>query len=185
VTTYDGERVTADRLVNGYQEAFQRFEAAIARRDSDAAFLGLFEALNWAVALDEVIGEIWRPGGRRLGFAWRDRVGDASVMAGVRYARNRVHHLWADAVYLAEWGRPIGDRIGHPIGDRVGAATFSGWIWRPTEDLPEGRPDKRGRLVYNTRLATNRADDTLRALSRAFAFVGELLVPRPERPSSS
>lgn len=182
MTEYDGARVQVDTLVTGYQEAFKRFEAAIGGRDSQETFRPLFEALNWAVALDEMIAKVSHPAAQKLNFDWRNRVADADAMAGVRYARNRVHHQWADAVYLAEWGR-IGERVGRRSPDRVGAATFSGWIWRRGDDLPAGKPDKPGRQVYEARLANNRADDTLRALSRAFAHVGELLVPpRPKRP---
>src|SRR5450755_3053386 len=73
---------------------FERYEF-----DPIAAYNALFEALNWAVAMDDRVGKHWAPDGKPLDWAWRERLGrGVEVMGGVRYARNRVHHQWSDAM---------------------------------------------------------------------------------------
>jgi hypothetical protein len=105
VTEFDGERVRARLLTGGFAEAYGRFQAAQAVGDAEATFRALFEALNWAHAIDDLIALTWSPRGKVEGYGWR---GDpalgggetlASVMDGLRYARNRAHHQWAEAVY--------------------------------------------------------------------------------------
>lgn len=62
-------------LLDGYAQAVRRFEREVKGRDAALAFLPLFEALNWAVAVDERIVEHWAPEGKdkRPGWAWRTR----------------------------------------------------------------------------------------------------------------
>jgi hypothetical protein len=56
---------------------------------------GIFEALNWAVALDDRVGRHWVPDGGTLGWRWRERVGQGAEIMGVRFARSSVHQ-WSD-----------------------------------------------------------------------------------------
>lgn len=121
---YDGVRVRAGRLVRGSDHALGRFQAAAMERDPEPGFFALFEALNWATAIDDLIAEIWRPAGTREGFDWRAKVEGADVLDGVRYARNRVQHQWADALRLEEGAR---------LPARLPSLFFS-WIWRDVDD---------------------------------------------------
>jgi hypothetical protein len=137
--------------------------------DAEPALLSLFEALEWAVALDEVIAEIWRPAGRREGFDWRSRVVGGELMCGVRYVRNRVHHQWADALCL------------EIVPSRVLPFDAYRWIWRELSELPtpdDKRPDDRGRAAYVGMVDREpRVVYTLTYLQHAFARVVDLLEP--------
>src|SRR4051794_27590539 len=107
MSNYDGSRVRVGLLLRGYHRALLRFQRDGQSDDSESALHSLFEALEWAVALDEVIAEIWRPAGSREGFDWRSRVTGAEVLDAVRYVRNRVHHQWADALRLEVSPSPV------------------------------------------------------------------------------
>jgi hypothetical protein len=67
-------------MFDGYDQALTRLESAVRGTDPAPAFIALFEALNWAVALDDRAGEHWAPEGKTLGFGWRDRLQDAYRM---------------------------------------------------------------------------------------------------------
>lgn len=71
-------------------------------RSPAATYVPLFEALNWAHALDERVAAHWVPNGKTVGFGWRDRIPKAEIMAGVRFARNSLHHDWSEAVVLRD-----------------------------------------------------------------------------------
>jgi hypothetical protein len=153
----------------GYERAFARFMDAAAGDDSTEAFIPLFEALNWAVALDERTKTSWAPDGEILGWAWRARIPQAELMAGVRFARNRIHHQWADALRL--------DRTGFqfPIAFPLRAAE---WVWREVNGLPPGRQDVAGEAVYRDGLQGRAARAALRELADAFGHLRDLLEPR-------
>jgi hypothetical protein len=70
-------------LLRGYQQAVARFDESRLGHDATVAFLPLFEALNWAASIDE-----------------RLRYPDYPELRGLRFARNRVHHQWAEALYV-------------------------------------------------------------------------------------
>ena len=80
--------VTVESMLIGYTDAAARFDRAAKDADQDpiAVYNALFEVLNWAVALDDRVGEHWRPDGgdQPLGFAWRDRLGFRSRDHGRR-----------------------------------------------------------------------------------------------------
>lgn len=159
-------------MVQGYREAVARFSAAIREADGGKrAAHALFEALNWAHALDDLIAEIWRPAGERLGFDWRKRVAGAEVLAGIRYVRNRVHHDWADALQEEDGAR-------FPMRFPV---VFHSWIWRPVDELPTPNPrhaDESGRDAYEEMLAGTRAEDVLLGLCDVFEKLMDFLEPR-------
>jgi hypothetical protein len=169
MTAYPGTRVNAGMLLGGYAEAVERFRDAAAGRDPLAAFRPLFESLNWAVALDDYIGEIWRPDGKRLGLEWRERLLGAESMSGLRYVRNRVHHQWADALRLDEEGRRYPRR--YPI-------KYFEWVWRDLAELPPAPPereDRRGRERYVELLEGAPAEVTLHILGEVMDEVWRLL----------
>ncbi len=111
------------------------------------------------------------PEGRLLREKWQDRVPEAAVMSGVRFARNRVHHQWADALLLV-------DGIPFPIPFPI---PFFGWKWRPADKLPPGR-NSEGEDVYREHLQGDPAHEALVKLQAAFRWVGERL--EPPRPNS-
>jgi hypothetical protein len=118
---YPGERVQVDMMMRGFSAARERFARAAELPGPEPAYFALFEVLNWAVALDDIIGEIWRPEGQRQGWSWRARVEGADVLSGVRLARNLAHHHWARALRFApEGGRPR-------------------WVWPSSATLPPRR----------------------------------------------
>jgi hypothetical protein len=184
MSEYSGARVTARKLTAGYAAALDRFSASTRKQDPDPAFFALFECLNWAVAVDDLIREVWSPDGEALGWEWREFQGGealADLLNGVRYARNLVHHHWADALELDDGFR-------FPV--RFPMVFFS-WVWRAVEQLPEhpGAENQhvtRNRDAYSRRLAGVRAEDTLFAMAPAFECVGLFLdPPRPGLPTAS
>lgn len=156
----------------GYGRASERFETAVKAKVAVDAFLPLFEALNWAVALDDRTAKRWGPDGEVLGWQWRERVPGAEVMGGVRFARNRVHHQWSDALRLDESGRQY---------PRSYPLVYFEWVWRPADQLPKGRPDACGEGVYRRELEGRAARATLAQLGEAFAFLRRVLEPHSLR----
>ena len=59
---YPVARVAAGQLVGGFQLARKRFSEGVRQPEPNPGFLALFESLNWAIALDDLIREIWRSG---------------------------------------------------------------------------------------------------------------------------
>jgi hypothetical protein len=66
VKPYDQNIVTFEAMFVGYTEARNRLEAASGGRSPAATYVPLFEALNWAHALDERVAAHWVPTERPL-----------------------------------------------------------------------------------------------------------------------
>ena len=62
--------------------------------DKEQAFFTIFEALNWAAAIDHRLGTTLGTGEQ-----WASSYAEGAYVLGFRYARNVVHHEWADALY--------------------------------------------------------------------------------------
>ena len=169
---YDDNIVTFRMMEEGFTAAVERLLAGLKSREPDAAFAALFEALNWAVAIDDRIGAHWAPQGEPLGRKWRTNVPGAAPMAGIRFARNRVHHQWGDALLLVE-------EEGLSLPLRFPVQSFE-WRWRPANQLPEGR-SKEGQGVYCSALADRGVHHALVELQDAFKWVAERL--EPPRPA--
>jgi hypothetical protein len=62
-------------MFKGFALAVERFEAAAKTQEPDDAYISLFEALGWAVALDSRTMEQWVPDGphQQPGWEWRAR----------------------------------------------------------------------------------------------------------------
>lgn len=88
-------------------------------------------------------------------------------MRGLRWARNSVHHDWSDALVSTD---------GFHFPRRFPLVFFE-WVWRPSADLPLGRPDARGEAAYTTHLQGHAARVTLRDVGAVFAGVADLLEP--------
>ena len=176
MSEFDGERVRARLLTGGFAKAYERFLGGQAAGDADTTFQALFETLNWAHAIDDLIALTWSPRGKVQGYDWRrdPALGGgetlARVMDGLRYVRNRVHHQWADALIVQD-----GARLPFTI-PRV----LITWVWRPAGELPsapKGHAHDGGRAAYEEALAGDAVEVALATMSETFEFVGSLLDP--------
>jgi hypothetical protein len=165
---YGLDVVNLDTQVRGYWAAVDRFKKAAAGQDAEAAYLSLFEALSWAASIDLRIGDLWVPDGERPRENWPSRAPGAEAVVGLRFARNTVHHDWADALRLDTDGRRYPRR--YPL-------RYFEWVWRDIDDLP-AEHRKKGRDVYCALLASQPAEFTLHILGEAFDFVAGLLEPQ-------
>jgi hypothetical protein len=192
---YGDEVVTVAVQVAGLRAAIERLEAASARKDDpQGTYLPLFEALNWAAAIDYRIGVIWRPDGKKLAEKSREKVTNGAVIAAIDWARNLVHHQWADALRLDPSGHglyPSKDLF--PSPDLYPRADHA-WVWKDLDELPKRRrrskkkrqEDEAEAAGYVEHLQGRSAAETLRVLLADFEFVAELLEPpRPDRPAGA
>jgi hypothetical protein len=178
---FDGTRVRVGLLTSGFEQAYARRQVAELEDDTAAAFHALFEALEWAHAVDEVIASTRRPRGRigsKFWWEWRrdgglgggDRL--IETMQGLRYVRNRVHHQLADALMT---GGPGGLPVSLPARLPVSA-----WVWRGVDDLPMPSNEAKeapGREAYVSALAGRPVENAVARMSEPFAFIGTLLDP--------
>lgn len=121
--------VTYRVLLDGYERAVERVQAIAVTKGADpgAVYVPLFEALNWAVALDDRTRILWAPTGKALGLHWRDELPDhGPYISAVRYVRNCVHHDWSEAIAVDRGGRRY---------PRSFPTTYFEWLWRPPEDF--------------------------------------------------
>jgi hypothetical protein len=84
-------------LIDGFGQACNRFYTVMNETGHDAAFVPLFEALSWVVCLDERFQDLL-PASPTGGRFWSDDFSHGDTVKGVRFARNRVQHQWADAL---------------------------------------------------------------------------------------
>lgn len=133
-------------LIRGFDAALGRFQAAAAERDADAAFLPLFEALAWTYSIDD-----------------RLKKPDLPALRGLRWARRKVHHQWAAALYVADVAHVISTRRPMILGP-----LFFEWRWRP--ELARGRErDDPDRRAYVGHLSDQPARTTLASVSEFLA----------------
>ena len=125
--------VTFEAMLLGYTEAINRFDAAANKNDPIGSYTALFEALNWAVVLDDRTDAHLVLDGKPVKYRWRERIPNAEVMGGIRYVRNSVHHQWSDAVVLRP-GAMLPRKLPFPPSE---------WVWRPADQLPPPPPDKK------------------------------------------
>jgi hypothetical protein len=180
---FSGKRVRVRLLTYGYAQAYERFEVAEGENDPNAAFFALFEALNWAHAIDDLIAKTWSPRGKVLGYDWRNDAairGDgeelSNIMSGLRYVRNRVHHQWADALVTDR----VSGGLTFPLTFHATFGAVSAWVWRSADHLPTPSnvtKEAPGRDAYTTALAGRKPDQALEVMHMTFPFVGELLDP--------
>jgi hypothetical protein len=119
------------------------------------SFIPLFEALNWATSLESRIEADWPDSPEAKG--WYRLIPCGLTVRSVRFARNRVHHQWADAFTVDDAGRELPPRL-------------VPWTWRP--HLPAGKPDQEGERLYSEDLA---GEPVIGALGRLSAIFGTAL----------
>jgi len=106
-------------LLEGFKQAHQRFRVAKNDDDSRQMFFTLFESLNWIASIDDRL--------RDKNPSWQDQFGKkGQIIRALRFVRDRVHHQWADAVYI----RP-GVSVPVEIPTRL-----SDWVWIEASQLP-------------------------------------------------
>jgi hypothetical protein len=153
-------------LIDGYVRALADFRAATNNRDDPnfrrETFLSLFSALDFAASLIERI-EPPQKGKTRI-----------SVMQGVRYVRNCVHHRWT----IALRGRDLPQaRIMRARGSSgvYGPPVVFDWFWKPLDTLPKPLrgEDRSGRESYQTLLEEKPARLALDEIERALEARGD------------
>lgn len=165
---YADNSVTFRMVLAGYRSAVERYNAGRLTQDVAATYHPLFEALNWAVALDDQTAARWSPRGKPLYWAWRDEIDGGEYVRAIRFARNRVHHQWADALELTTDGFTLPTTI--PM-------VFHEWRWRRSVVLPVG-DNSRDEALYDRLLADHPARYVLEQLGETYVQVADFL----ERP---
>jgi hypothetical protein len=151
----NGKQVSGKTLFNGFNAAYDRFmDSGRMSTKPDDAFFPIFEALSWAASLDDRLG-IELSATKRKDWNWHANFPQGDVLVGVRYARNAVHHQWADALYLTS---------GAELPAVLPAPLFE-WRWR--QELPATR-GRRGRQEYGALVAGAPARMTLDTLRTLF-----------------
>lgn len=172
---FPGTRVMAGHLFGGFAKALGRFDLAVRDPDPEPSFIALSETLNWCVAVDDYVRQVWAPRGKVIGYDWRRETGNPDLhdlLDAVKFARNLVHHHWADALVNDEGRR-------YP---RTYPAVYFSWRWQVADALPPHPEDKAGhaarnRRAYEARFAGEQSDATMRDVADGLAFVGRILAP--------
>jgi hypothetical protein len=159
-------QATMKVLLDGYRAACARFDSARKELDEVGAFRAMFEALEWAVSIDEVIAHRWAPDGEpALGWEWRKRIPAAEFIKGLRWVRNRVHHHWLAALEI-NWAEAW-----YPPRELE-------FQWKPLDELPPAKgksSDERGAQQYRVLLAGHSADAGLSIIDEVFEEVVQYL----------
>jgi hypothetical protein len=122
----------------------------------DDTFLPLFEALNWAVALSDLA--------KKTGTAIAI---PPDELLGLRFARNRVHHGWGQALEVGDvlWPQPL-VMTNRPGGSRlIGPVVVKAWVWLPARRPPRGWPQLTLRAAYVRKLQGQQAHGVLERLA--------------------
>jgi hypothetical protein len=137
-------------LVKGFRHARARLAEAAGQRDVEETFIPLFETLNWAVAIEYYARKRGPKidGGPKI---------NRETLRGLRFARNRVHHQWADALEPRDVPNPSGLVTRGGRGPRiVGPPVVVEWFWKPVVGLgkaPKKHDDPDGEAAYEKHLA--------------------------------
>ncbi len=154
--------VSLKTLIAGFDGAHARLMHCLATIDTptDEVFLPLFEALNWAVALSDLARTTKTP-----------IPGDPGDLAGLRFARNRVHHQWANALEVGDvlWPQPL------VMTNKTGGSKLAGptvvqtWKWVPVAQLPAGHPQPQLETAYAARLEGQQAHGVLERIAASLS----------------
>lgn len=184
---YGDELVTVTAQVEGLRQAVGRLShAASNREDAVALFYPLFEALSWVDALNQRVGEYWRPDGEKkpLERKWREKVPHGQTVAGLDWVRNVVHHDWADALRLDPTGHATyPSPTTYPSPNLYPSPEWA-WVWRDLDQLPTKRGKDERESAYETSLAGQPAAETMSKALETFEFVANVLEP-PRAPSGA
>jgi hypothetical protein len=131
-----------DWLVRGYRAALRRFDDTTGSRDPEERFIPIFEALNWAAAMLDPNSSL------------RASLITDHIVRGLRFARNRVHHDWAEAIEARDMPYPGGSGL-KTVPAHRGARMWRrraalDWCWKPLNQIPGA--NKRGAAQYRAHL---------------------------------
>lgn len=149
-------------LFKGYVQAVERLADARPRSSPrEQAVIALFEALNWAVTLDDRLRF-----DSTLGWDWREQITGGEIVGGLRLARNRVHHAWAPALSEGLVPTTYGNAR---YGDSTYGRTWL-WVWLPLNALPAGEGHERAddQAAYASGLQGAEVGETLTQLRGVF-----------------
>ena len=131
-------------------------------------YFALFEALNWAVSLDDRLSRDWPFEEIIYGKYWCDDFIGGGLIRGLRHARNAVHHDWSLAIDI--------DPIESPFHLRL---DLLGLAWSP-ERLSDR--DDGSAAAYSANLADRVVGDTLFEISDLLVAGAKIVEGgRPER----
>jgi hypothetical protein len=164
-----GRGVPAEYLIDGFSRARGRFVEAAARGEPEVeTFIPLFEALNWAAAIEAKIRDDAKDRGER---AYDTATPDGQLLLAMRFVRGRVHHQWALALEPVDVPvATITVQLGTGMG-RSGVrppAVVRDWHWLPVERLRlprKGREHKNKEKAYRCLLAGHPVRETLEQLA--------------------
>ena len=122
------------------------------------SFIPLFETLNWATSLEQYIRARW-PSELSGSERWYDAIPYGQTVRSVQFARNCVHHDWAQALTLSD-------------GDVDLPARVASWLWIWRAELPAGKKDVVGEKLYREELA---GEPVIGALGRLLAVFGKAM----------
>lgn len=156
----EGNLMPLSTLRAGVDSAYRRFQVAYKQRNSADLSIATFDVLNWMVCIDDRLKKTRTS-------QWFGRSSNGALILGLRCARNRVHHQWADAFRYQ-------DGAAFPIRFPTG---FHEWVWRELSELP--KPQKKYErpkqdAAYRERLEGTPARGTLlKAVHLVRAFGAE------------
>lgn len=125
-------------------------------------YFAIFEALNWAVSLDDRLTQDWPYEEISYGEYWCDEFVGGGLIRALRFVRNAVHHDWSLALEMDPAEAPFCKRI-----DLLCLPWLSAW---PTG----GRV--RGATAYRDFLAGRVVGDTLLEINEIFAAATEIVM---------
>jgi hypothetical protein len=133
----------------GWRESLQRLRDTWEAQDAEACMVALYEAVTWARALDEALGE--------------DRLGRPDILDAVRFARNRALH---GLVLLVEPQL----RVTFP---KVFPETFPGALtWVHSDQIDRAAPeyvDPQGMWAFEHHFQTRPVLDTMLDVDKLLA----------------
>jgi len=152
--------VTAETLLAGFDSAHGRVRSAAGGLDWAPMYFAVFEALNWAVSLDD------RLGNRRTGIALED-----DHLSGLRHARNRTHHQWANAFVF---DTDVTGGLDHMVLGRAQLGRGHAEItWRVTKELPKptdpAHSNPKQEQAYARALEARNVPESLETIATALA----------------
>jgi hypothetical protein len=159
-------RLTLDIWFLGFDRACKRFYRGMPSHERGAASIPLYEALNWAVAIDDQLQERWLATPTTADPHWADGFIHGDTVKGVRWARNVVHHQWTAAMYMT--------RSGLPADARPDEFEWR-WMWKLADDPKKARPQELANAYY-WKVGGRPVRKTLGELSLCFADAAAALV---------
>lgn len=166
------DELTLDILITGFGEAYYRLldRAEGPKPGKGPAQIPLFEALHWAVTIDDRLRRDRNDGD------WWKQVDGGEVLRGFRHARNRVHHQWAAAMgqpLTKVQRRNLENPRWYPFPERIPTSPYAKATWRWIRSLPPGRPDRVGEELYAKHLGGHLVRETMEQLHAMFLTLTE------------